>query len=630
MVLDWLVSIQAVVVVALVATVGYVWHLEGRRRWRQSLSSRFIYGVPWGSLITVAGVLAFYLFAQDGLGDWGEPVMLPFVNWAYLYPKGILVSGFAHASPAHLLGNLAATVILAPLAEYAWGHYPTERPGTQTHDEARSSAETDSTDETETTDEAVTTPASDGGLLAQPWIRAAVVFPAVVFVLSLLTSLYALGWSLGFSGTVFVFLGFVLVSYPITTVVAMVGLTGLNVLVATLQNPVLRATADPGAPGPPSWAGINVQAHILGLLIGVLLGLAVLWYRNERPDVERLFLATLLVVLARQLWGLATSSGDSYVQYRGIGVVFVLLLTFVITALVAVDHRPLPSPFDILARIFAYGWSVLVALGLGVVVAGLLGIALLGWSGLPVLLAVLAVLPLLGLPALVIVLADQLTDSSPTLRHAILALFVVIMVVIALPSAVGNSLGIADDPVPGDAAVTIGDYQVTYAENASHGRVNSTDSGLIVVSEQRYVWSVATTDRKLAHDGNATVRVGDIGWQAAVEAERTGWTVTGNDTVYAVDLESDSQQVRAFTSPPAATDVRLDGRTITLAVTAETFLVNVSQDGSVVDSAPIPSVNETVAVDGLQFTAEQRGGTVALFVTKDDTRVLLAEKETFD
>jgi membrane associated rhomboid family serine protease len=599
------VSIQLVVVATLAVTVGYAWYLEGRGRWYDVLSRRFVYGVPWGTLVTVVGVVAVYLFAQSGLQHWEDPVTAAFRNWAYEYPLGMITSGFAHGSPSHLLGNMIGTVVLAPIAEYAWGHYPTSRFDDHDGDEGRDAPETD----------------VSAGLLATPWVRALVVFPGVVVAVSLLTSLYALGWSLGFSGTVFVFLGFVLVIYPMTTVVAMVGLSALGAIVATLREPVLQATADPGPPGPPAWAGINVQAHLLGFLVGVLLGLAVLWYRDEWPDVERIFVATLLVVLARQLWSLVLVNDDVYTQYRGIGVVFVLGLTFVITTLVAAEKKPLPSPVPAIARVLSYGWLALVVVG------ALAAVTLQGVS-VGVVLPTLALSPLLALPALVLVGSSRLSPEL-THRHAMLAVFVLLAAVIALPSVGGNAVGMDDDPVPGDGAVVVGDYHVTYEENVSHGRVDGEESGLIVVSERRFVWQVAVTDRRLAHDGNGTVSIGGVGWHETVRANRTGWEVTGNDTVYAVDLETDDQEIRSFTSEPARADVRIDDRTITLVPASDQFLVTVTRNGTHVGSVGLPAVNETVAVGDLTFTVERHDDSVALFVSRGETRVLLAEKETF-
>jgi len=43
----------------------------------------------------------------------------------------------------------------------------------------------------------------------------------------------------------------------------------------------------------------------------------------------------------------------------------------------------------------------------------------------------------------------------------------------------------------------------------------------------------------------------------------------------------------------------------------------------------VPELDETVTVDGLEFSTERQNETTSLFVTSEDTRLLLAEKETF-
>ncbi|MFC7007046.1 hypothetical protein [Halalkalicoccus salilacus] len=116
--------IQAVLVLTVVVALGFVWYYGGRGRWRSSLEARLVYGVPWGTVVTVAIVVSFYLLVQGGVRHWSRPLALPFVSWSYLYPTGLLTAGIAHASPEHLISNVIGTLTLAPIAEYAWGHYP--------------------------------------------------------------------------------------------------------------------------------------------------------------------------------------------------------------------------------------------------------------------------------------------------------------------------------------------------------------------------------------------------------------------------------------------------------------------------------------------------------------------------
>jgi len=548
--------IQVVLVVAIAVAIGYVWYLDGRGRWRSILTDRFVYGVPWGTLVTVAGVVAFYLFAQSGLDHWSSPVTVAFRNWSYAYPLGLFTSGFAHASPGHLIGNLVGTVVLAPIAEFAWGHYP---PGARSTD-----GDTPGRDyeypppgKPSGTDRSPSGAATDG-LLARPWVRAVLVFPAAVFVLSIVTSALALGWSLGFSGTVFVFGGFAVVVLPLTTIVAMLGITAVGVGYRALTEPVLRVTADPGSPGPPSWAGVNVQAHVLGFLLGVVLGLALLRYRERRPDPGRLFLAVLLFAIARQLWLLPWSEDDVFFQYRGIGLVFVLVLTVLITAAAAAD--------------------------------------------------------------------DELLAGRVEKRTALLAGLLLVTGALAAPSIVGNLPGMDDDPVPGEG-VEVADYHVTYAEDAAHGRIDTTDSGVIVVSEKRDVWISAVSKQSLAHDGSATVPVGGVGWRTTVEAERTGWEVTGNDSVYVVDIDAGGETTRSFESPPSTARPRIANHTVTVLATGDGFQIAVERNRSRVETVSVPEYNGTVDAGPLRFVTEGDDGDVSLLAMHDGTRVEVARRE---
>jgi len=330
------------VVVMLVAVLAYAWHVSGRGRWRAVLTARFVYGVPWGSLVTLAGVVAFYLFAQSGVAHWNDPAVLPFRSWSYAYPLGMLAAGFAHSGPGHLVGNVLGALVLSPLVEYAWGHYPPstrrQRAGETDHAHPPPSAAPDSA----ASERSVADQRDDtGSLLARPWVRALLLFPLGIVVVSLLTSVFARGWSLGYSGTVFFLLGFALVVRPLTTVAGVVVVSGVNDLFSTLQTPVVRATVSAGGPSPPGWVGINWQAHLLGFLLGVVAALLLLWYREEWPDPERIAFAAVVVVLARSLWLVWTSTGGEFVQWRAVGVIFVLALVFLLVATVATENEPL-------------------------------------------------------------------------------------------------------------------------------------------------------------------------------------------------------------------------------------------------------------------------------------------------
>jgi membrane associated rhomboid family serine protease len=627
----WTDPVRAGVVVAVVGTLGFIWYLEGRDDWRSHLEKRFIFGVPWGTLISVVGVVAFYLIAQSGLTHWSDPVIHPFRSWAYTYPLGMLAAGFAHAGPNHLLGNMMGTVVLSPIVEYAWGHYP---PGQRQSDAAGEPAQYFSypppgghpSADSETGESTPET--ADGGWLATPWIRAFVLYPGAIVVVSLLTSLFALGWSLGFSGTVFVFVGFAVIRYPLTTIVSMVVFSGVSVIMSALRDPILVETADPGGPSPPSWAGVNVQAHLLGFLLGVVIALWLLSYRNERTNRERVAFAVILIVLVRSLWALALGGDDVYRLYRGYGVIFVLALSAFIIAILATEDIPLPKPSA--SRRFVPSYRTVSLLWLGAV--GAFGALVLVAEGTdpPVVAGVVAVGLLVSFPALPAILPEPVVGERLTRRDVMVGLFLFFTVLVMLVSVPFNIPDMAADPVPEGEAVEIEDYTITYAENASHGRIDSEDSGVIVVSEEREIWSSVVDKDQLAHSGSETIVVGGVGWRESVEANRTGWEVAGNDSVYVVDLEYDGERVRSFTGDPVQVQSRIANQTISVVPAADGFRLNVSRDGTPVGEVPIPAMNETVTIDSLQFSTEDVDDTTSVFAEQDGTRVLVAERETYD
>jgi membrane associated rhomboid family serine protease len=621
-------AMRVLLVAALLGAFGYAWYIEGRGRWRAVLTKRFVYGVPWGTVLSVLGVLAFYLFAQSGLTHWNDPVTVAFRSWSYSYLPGMLAAGFAHASPGHLVGNLVGTVVLASVAEFAWGHYPPDAAGggRDPADEYQYPPPAEPAGSTAGRTAAVADDGDDRGLLERPWFRAFVAFPAAVFVVSVLTSVFALGWSLGFSGTVFAFGGFVVVVMPLTAVVSMLAISAVGVSYRALTEPVMRATTDSGAPGPPSWAGVNVQAHLLGFLFGVVLGLALLRARDRRPAVGRVFLAAFVFGVARQLWALPWSADDTYFLYRAVGLVFVLVLTTLITATAAAGDEPL---VDSDSRLTTLG-RVVAALWLGVVVVAVAATGLATRSP-AVLVPALGVAAMLAYPALLPVaplLPGDAGGLRTTRRATLVAGLVLVTGLLAAFSTPGNLPGMDEDPVP-EGAVAVKDYRVTYAEDALSGKINSTDSGVIVVSDRRDIWIATVDDDVLAHEGEAVVPLGGVGWRRPVTARRSGWEVVGNDSVYAVDLEVGGETTRSFMSSPSRAAARISNHTVTLTAGADAFRVSVARNGTAVGEAAIPDRNESVTVGPIQFLVEPDGGTLSLVATNDGTRIEVARREEY-
>ncbi len=303
--------------VAVVAAVGgsflLVVALDARRAGRaRTLRRRLILGVPWGTLLTIAGVLAVYLVLQGGARAWNDPATIPFRAWSLLYPLGVVTAPFAHAGPGHLLGNLAGTLAFAPLVEYAVGHYPRERGAS-----------------------------SFGSLRETPYARALLV-PAAAVVVGLFTGVFAVGPIIGFSGVVFAFAGCALVCYPLRTVVALAGARAVSLLTAAVRSPVTVARAEPSFTSP-WWADIAIQGHALGLLVGMLAGL---WLGRrgvvEQPSALRTWAGVLLFGVGQSLWAVYWFRGQgTFVLYRAAGLALVAVLAALVAATVVASARPL-------------------------------------------------------------------------------------------------------------------------------------------------------------------------------------------------------------------------------------------------------------------------------------------------
>ena len=305
----WQTLARIAVVLAAAISVVAVRRLDGGK-WGPALRSRFLAGVPWGTLLTVTGLLWVYLYVQNGLQSWYWPVVLPFRAWSYLYPLGMGFASFGHVGPGHLIGNLVGVCTFGPLVEYAWGHYPTER-GSSTF----------------------------ASLRTNPYARVLAV-PIGAVIVGLVVAVFSIGPVIGFSGVVFALAGVALVRYPLSTVIALSASGVLQLVYRALRNPVTQASAEPSF-GSPWWSGIAIQAHAIGLLIGVLIGVALCRRRDVRPAAGRLWLGTLLFAVAQSLWAVYWFRGNGeFVLFRAVGAVLVFGLALVVAASIAAPAVP--------------------------------------------------------------------------------------------------------------------------------------------------------------------------------------------------------------------------------------------------------------------------------------------------
>jgi membrane associated rhomboid family serine protease len=613
---------QIALLVTVVVGLAFAWYAGGGR-WRDRVSDRLLYGIPWGTLVIVGINFAFYLFAQGGLAEFTDPVFFPFVSWSYFYPLGMLTAGIAHGSANHIIGNMAGTLVLAPIAEYAWGHRP---PEAWSHRVGGLAGRFDVRHRE--------------GYLNNPWIRAVVIFPGMLLGCAFATSFLSLGPGIGFSGAVFGIIGFAVVTAPLAAVVGIVAISALGQLVTALRQPVVRAGIEAGPPSPPSWASIGFQAHMLGFLLGVLVAVGVLVARDRRPAVERVFFATALVGLAQSLWLIALpADADTFVLYRGAGTILVVILSVAVAVAAGGRREAVPKPLSALPRAptrrqLAIAWLAFLGLGL---VFGIGGAAVADQPFFLAVIPVVLITVLLALPALPPLLPDRLVASPISRRQAavgVIALFTVLIGIVGIPY---GFIQVDDPDIEGADSVSVQDYEIAYVNNATTGHslpgdvidaeaLRSNVSGVVVVSDQREMWTTGVRPSALAFSGNATIQVGGLGWRETVEAQRQGWSVVGNGSAYVVDLVVDGERTRSYTGEAVRADVRIDGHSVSIVPGDDSFDIRVTQDGTPVGTAVVPEVNETVTAGPLAFATEQHDGAEAVFAESDGTRVRIATR----
>ena len=572
-----------VAAISLALVVGVVLQRRSGHRPVAALRRRLLFGVPWGTLVSVGVVLGVYLFLQGGWSHWRNPLVVPFRAWSYLSPLGIAAAGFSHAGPGHLIGNLVGTLTLAPLVEYAWGHFPEGR-GDYVF----------------------------GRYTTNPYVRAFLLFPAAVVAVGVTTAAFALGPVVGFSGVVFAFAGFALVYYPLSTVAALTAADVVRLAYRAFQRPSLTASGRP-AFVTPWWADVAIQGHALGMLGGIVLAG---WLAQRRgaslPTPGRLLVGATLVAVGQNLWAVYWFlGGGEYVLFRAVGLSLVAVLAVLVAAVAAGDAPA--ATLDAGVRADGGGDGGTAGDGESDGRSASDGGSGAGDSGL--------------------------TAGSSLLRPA--AVFVLLLVVAVLAGAAvpTNLIAVGDEELPGDP-VEVRGYTVTYAEDVSNGMVSVVDvsafglttdvntSGVIVRNPRRNVWSTAVSKGRLGFAGQRSVVVGGVGWREEVTATRRGFTAVGGPTAYRVTVGHDGTERLAFRSEPARAEPRVAGWNVSVVPAETEFRLRLSRGNETV-STVVPSGNQTVSAGGVRFVRDDRAVFAVVGDDETVTRVRVAARETY-
>ncbi|MFP4529655.1 MAG: rhomboid family intramembrane serine protease [Halodesulfurarchaeum sp.] len=538
------VGARLAILVAFVLAIALVFSLRPPAETGSRLRTRLLFGLPIGTLLSIGLVAAFFLFVQ---GDWGHETVLtlPFTSWSLRYPLGMATAPIAHQGLGHLVGNLAAFLIFGSIGEYAFGHFPTRRGAS-----------------------------AFGSWRRNPYVRAFGLVPAGVFGVALLTSLFAWGPIIGFSGVVYATVGYVLINYPFVAVVGLVAREFAITVFWSLRDPILTASAG-SSYGSPWWADVAIQTHLLGLLLGVGLGLAI---RSRRPQLDRLdpwrlFPASVLVGSSLTLWAVWWYAGPgSFQLFRGPGVVLVLGVALLITVAGTLQESPVA---ELSRRQVSVGLIVFPIVLMGAVAMPINLTASAGDFGPPG--------QTVSVDGYEIGYGDEVED----------------------PRFEPINLSVVDTPDP------------------------PTVSGVIVANPDRHVFTEAISTGRLENDGRRTVTVGGLNWRETVTIERTGWRAAGGNRAYTVAATTgDGAVTPLHESEPATANTVVAGHELAIAPDNGSFVIeataaNGSSVAALPDRVPVPESAESVRLGELTIENNES----VIWVERSDTRVPVFEAE---
>ena len=534
---DPLVGYVLVLVAVIFAVVGLHYTGITFSTFIDRLRRRFIWGIPWGTIVVIVLLLVVYYFVQRSWWHGGRPVIVAYTASSLFDPTGWFFAGFSHTSTGHLRGNVTTAIVFAPIVEYLWGHYPPEKRHRWEPTWAR-----------------------------RPWIRALLLFPLGIGVVGLLAALFSWGPVIGFSVGAYALIGCALVRYPLLTVVGVLARETVRELYRFITDPVVISETAVRAVRP-SWYGTAVQGHLLGLLLGVLCGIALIRYRDERPSFSILWIAAVLVGVSLSVWELWWIVGpEQFVLFRGAGIALVIGVATLIA--LSVGSPPTHRIQDIPVKQLA-------------------------------LFILIAVVALMGIGSLAINLAVVEAPEQPV------------------------ALSVEDyDIYYGE---NIPDGMVNIVDIEAFGLTTDVQtSGVIVVSEDRNVWRQTISAAELQNRGHRAFTVGGLGWSQDVEAFRSGWEPVGNQTVYQVWVRADGDWNHAYAGEPRTAEPVVQNHTFTIEAIEGTYALRVEHD-EYTELVGVPQVNESVTAGEVDIVRTQN----RLVVESNGTTVPIAHRERY-
>lgn len=518
---------RIVVLVMLLITGGVLARAVPLRAYYDQLSERLFLGMPWGTLLAGVSILSVYLFVQNGIVHWQEPVTIPYVARSYFDPFGMVVGPFAHQDSGHLIGNLTALLVIGPVAEYIYGHY-------------------------------------EGTRFSPP--KRILLFVGALFAVGLATSLFSWTNLIGFSGVTFALAGFVLVRYPILSVLVVVFRELLSEIVRALEDPILT----PEEVGTTAqWFDVAIQGHAFGFLLGVICGVFLLRHRNEQSaSFGRLWFGALLLTSSKALWAWWVPGIDGAVVYPGLGVGLVLASSLLIAAAAQTSKKE-----------FLGQWTR-------------------SELATATLVAVLLIAAVLAVPVHLTTVDDSGQNEGVQTG--------------------AYTISYVEDP-------TNNTIQASEVPNVFASEPSS-EGGVVILNDEREFQTIEPTKDELEETGEAIVRVGGVGWTETIDGERAGWEI-GGETVYTIEFETtDEPPKQVFASDPADADAVIGGQEITIEPGDESFVLVVEGESGENERIAVPEQGETASANGVEIHHDDD----RLIASDGESRTVIATEEEYD
>lgn len=453
---------------------------------RKITKNRLYLSFPVGTILVITINLAIYLCIQRGLWHFNTPLWIPFTTSGIQNITGTLIGSWTHIGPSHLFSNMLGTMIFAPIAEIIFNTKKTK------------------INLKKITKRDITSLNYLEKISKKPFYRAIVLFPLTWFFLGIIISLSS-PVGLGFSGIVFGLIGFILIIKPLLVIYLYLIQILINNLLSAFTEPII-ITKTVTETTEPIWVNLGVWAHVIGFLLGTLLGISLYLLKEDleikKPEPSYVFFATLIIGFTKGLdWLFKMESRGEYVLYSALGFLFILILAFLFTEFWEKYPNTYSKKIEYLGNKTRF-----------------------------------------------------FEETKSIFNDHRLYLFILFSIILLMSSFMVTAKTINDPPAISNDSIEINNYEIWYEEK----------TGVLVYNEEKNIYSLLINDRELFNQRKKTFYLGNLLNEEKISLKNIVFKSINQNEVKIIEISYDKKSTKLFKSTEKETGIRVNNNSVSM------------------------------------------------------------------